>query len=413
MITKPSQRIEQTPGWIEKDARAAGQPPAAPEPALPAEGLPDWLMEVEAEIPAEAVEAPRAPAAPPPAVSAPAAPAMPDLSDEDAALAWLEGLAAKQGIPEEEMITRPGQRVEQTPGWIQKDAAATTPSIKEAPKPPAPKPAVPAKPTAPIPPIEAKPPVSAPPAAGEALPAWLQEVEAVAPPPEIPVFIEKPTPSSSKATAPTAGMPSWIKEEATSAAPSQPAPEEEIPSWMRAAEETEAPGEVPEWMRAAQEEPVDLNTASLVQLETLPGVGFILAQNIINYRETSGKFNKLEDLHVVPGITSAMIEELRPWVKVIPPFVPKPLPQTTMLRVDISQARRVASQGDPVKAAALYVNLLKNGHSPKEIILDLQDALYHHPEDVYLWEALGDAFVRDGQLQEALDAYTKAEEFLT
>jgi cytochrome c-type biogenesis protein CcmH/NrfG len=48
----------------------------------------------------------------------------------------------------------------------------------------------------------------------------------------------------------------------------------------------------------------------------------------------------------------------------------------------------------------------------EEIIFDLQEATYRHPVDVIVWQTLGDAYMRNNRLQEALDAYTKAEELL-
>jgi cytochrome c-type biogenesis protein CcmH/NrfG len=47
-----------------------------------------------------------------------------------------------------------------------------------------------------------------------------------------------------------------------------------------------------------------------------------------------------------------------------------------------------------------------------DVINDLREALYRFPVDVNLWQALGDAYARSGQLNDALDAYTKAEELL-
>ena len=48
--------------------------------------------------------------------------------------------------------------------------------------------------------------------------------------------------------------------------------------------------------------PVDINTASIEELDTLPGIGPKTARAIIEYRETHGKFTSAEDLLQVPGI---------------------------------------------------------------------------------------------------------------
>ena len=61
---------------------------------------------------------------------------------------------------------------------------------------------------------------------------------------------------------------------------------------------------------------VNLNTATVADLDTLPGIGPALAQRIISYREQHGGFRKLEDLLDVPGIGPAKFEELRDLVTV-------------------------------------------------------------------------------------------------
>ena len=43
---------------------------------------------------------------------------------------------------------------------------------------------------------------------------------------------------------------------------------------------------------------------------------------------------------------------------------------------------------------------------------DLREATYRYPVDVNIWQSLGDAYMRANRLQDALDAYTKAEELL-
>ena len=48
---------------------------------------------------------------------------------------------------------------------------------------------------------------------------------------------------------------------------------------------------------------LNLNTATLMELETLPGVGPVLARRIIDFREKKGGFRRVEELLVIPGIS--------------------------------------------------------------------------------------------------------------
>ncbi len=54
---------------------------------------------------------------------------------------------------------------------------------------------------------------------------------------------------------------------------------------------------------------VYINAATLEELETLPGVGTILAQAILDYREANGDFEGFEDLDQVDGIGPGLIEQ--------------------------------------------------------------------------------------------------------
>jgi competence protein ComEA len=57
---------------------------------------------------------------------------------------------------------------------------------------------------------------------------------------------------------------------------------------------------------------VYINSATLEELMTLPGVGQATAQAILDYREANGRFESLEDLDNVEGIGPATLEELEP-----------------------------------------------------------------------------------------------------
>ncbi len=63
-------------------------------------------------------------------------------------------------------------------------------------------------------------------------------------------------------------------------------------------------------------EPIDLNRATLDQLEGLPGIGPSIGQAIIDHRGRSGPFQSVDDLLDVRGIGPARLEQLRPLVKV-------------------------------------------------------------------------------------------------
>lgn len=56
---------------------------------------------------------------------------------------------------------------------------------------------------------------------------------------------------------------------------------------------------------------VRINSASQEELETLPGVGSVTAQRIIEYREQVGEFKDLADLDQVPGIGLRTLENLQ------------------------------------------------------------------------------------------------------
>jgi len=71
------------------------------------------------------------------------------------------------------------------------------------------------------------------------------------------------------------------------------------------------------------EKALDLNTATVEELQTLPTVGPAAAKAIVRFREKSGPFRKVEDLLAVRGFTQKRLKTLRPYITVTPPPIPK------------------------------------------------------------------------------------------
>lgn len=63
-------------------------------------------------------------------------------------------------------------------------------------------------------------------------------------------------------------------------------------------------------------EPIDLNSATIDQLDTLPGVGPATAAAIVEHRTRNGPFTSVDGLTAVPGIGAAKLERIRPLVRV-------------------------------------------------------------------------------------------------
>jgi competence protein ComEA len=62
--------------------------------------------------------------------------------------------------------------------------------------------------------------------------------------------------------------------------------------------------------------PVDLNTATLAQLDALPGVGPVLAQRILDWRTEHGRFTTIDQLQEVPGVGPKKFDSLKPHVRI-------------------------------------------------------------------------------------------------
>jgi competence ComEA-like helix-hairpin-helix protein len=343
-------------------------------------------------------------------------PELPAISeaDESAAMAWLESLAARQGALEEELLTEPTERMEEMPEWVQMESVGEgTPEAEGAEGPGVGAPAFEKEleETAPEQAI-AEPAEELPSEEGFQPPEWLVEPEEEIE--TIPAISEEPS--------------EWLPEEAEVVGEEQaaeviPEPEVELPAWLRdLGREEEGIETTPSWIRpeseaeaAAEEQPellttkLDINAASLIQLERIPGIGFILAQNIVNYRETIGHFGSLDELGQVPGFSPDAVQDLEEYLTIEIVTEAPPPPSTVP---ELQAAWNTVASGNITAAAEIYDELIRKEQYLDDIIRDLQEAIALHPVDAALYQALGDACVRANRLQDALDAYNRAEDLL-
>nr|HID14568.1 tetratricopeptide repeat protein [Anaerolineae bacterium] len=374
---------EEVPEWLaELGVEAAGEEAAPSVP--PAEQPPDWLATLREQL-AEEVEAPEEAPAPVAAeVPTPAWLEGEGLPSGDEALAWLEQLAAGK---EEELRA-----------LAEAEAEARMAEIMGRPKPaePPPEEAVPEE--AVTPPVEEAlaPPVEKPfgwTAFGE--PEAPPE-EAVAPP------VEEAAPAE-----PAFGWTAFGEPEA----PPEAVPEvEEAPPIPEV-----APSEVPEWARLEEVEAPPV--AEVPAVEEVPPPEEIPAPELPPAEEIA----PAPVIEEVPGV----VEEIPAEEAIAPPAIPTveipPEPfeaERAYLKEHprdyeawLTLAQRLWQADERAEALEAYTRVIRSGKFLEIVIPALEEYVEQWP-DVSTQRVLGDAYMKDGRLKEALDIYRRALESL-
>jgi tetratricopeptide (TPR) repeat protein len=371
----------------------------SPEPTLQVSDEPqiDQLIPAEAEIP----------------------PVEPDSMNEAAAFAWLEGLAAEQDAKEEGLVAPPNEGELQPPDWVKLDMEPNTEEVG-----------------LPESPVVAEESVSP----ADEVPDWIKglgeepEVEAAPEPAESvgPQAGEEPTVS------PAAGevgeenldeLPAWLLEM------EKPDEEKEAPAQYNEALEWQVE-ELPDWLKEITESETGEEAAPAEQPVSAAEIAAAAAIVGLSKPEETPPTETVEQPLVLPqpevpmpiqteAAPAPVVEEFQAEAvetNVEKPQEPEPLeaimesePVQAVAQPDpaeavLSGARTALNLGDSSQALGLYSRLINQNYHLDEIIKDLKDALYRYPVDVDMWVTLGDAHSHTKDLQEALNAYTKAEE---
>lgn len=178
--------------------------------------------------------------------------------------------------------------------------------------------------------------------------------------------------------------------------------------------EAEEPEEIPDWLMALADDTVQQSSAIEEPEVELPAEWLKdLEEDIPVIKEET--FEQLPEAEVSP-VDTGLGE---------PESAAIAVEDTSPIRVVTSQASSYVTDGSDLynaqaalnshdidNALGFYNKLIGRGEAIDDIIHDLRDALDQFPVDVSLWQTLGDAYARNNQLQEALDAYTSAEGLL-
>ncbi len=422
------------PEWLYE--AAAGEPVSAEEgePETPTAGaeLPEWLRELqepEAEVEPLA-EAAAVPDLPPEAVAEDEREEMPEVEVDEAGLPdWLRepsGQAAEPLEPE------PGPSAEM-PEWLAElegeETLLAEPDFEE--------------------PIELE--------TGE-MPEWLGEVMAEETPLSEEWVAESGIAAPEEAEAPEEGAPEWLRQfrEGEAEARGEPAAEEVV-ELETSPEAEEQPAEIaqaglPDWLRRLREgvpeaeppgpaeEPVAETPAeaeAVPPVEVPPEPEAISPEaagpewlgELVRDEESLAELEEVEE-EVAPAeaapptpveyVEVAEAEEApvtppepepvkvaeSPTTRPLEPLRAEDLPEAPDAR--LAMARAALNAGDWSEALMIYETLVSSSELLDSVIEDMEAGVHQHADDAAGHQLLGDAFMKDGRLQDALKAYRTA-----
>ncbi len=232
------------------------------------------------------------------------------------------------------------------------------------------------------------------------------EVEEQLPTSEIPVEISEPSSELESAEEPVSEIM-----ESIGMADAQPetAIEEAVPEVM------EVPTVVEEVPEMIAEEPVAIEPEELQPVETVEEP-VLEVEPVLEEVKPVQEIDKVETIAEEQVILEAGLEVVEEVEAPVPEpvAVEEPVVVENLKELDkvYNQAVKSIKSGDLESAQEKFSQLIKKEIHLDKIIEQLSKATETYPTDFRLWMTLGDALGRSGKLQTALDAYTRAEEYL-
>ena len=243
----------------------------------------------------------------------------------------------------------------------------------------------------------------APPEEGVALPSWLQGMEEERPVPEAPVA---PPPEAPVGAAPAEaeGVPDWLAELRRRAAATVEVPEEAAPAAEEAVEEApevlvEEGAPQVEAVPVEEEAPT-VSAEAVAWAEEAPEAP---AEEAAPPAEAA-----VEERAAVEGAPPARVELPAEARAALERLAVRPNDHGARLLV----ARAYAAQGEVLEALAHYQHLVTVDDVLAQVVEDLEDLAVREPHLARVHQLLGDAFMHQGRLNEALGAYRQALQIL-
>jgi cytochrome c-type biogenesis protein CcmH/NrfG len=167
-------------------------------------------------------------------------------------------------------------------------------------------------------------------------------------------------------------------------------------------EPVDKPTMVPEWLQEIADEKPSADAEPVIEPEWLPEVREPEPQpDVQPVAEEEWQPEAEAEAEAPPAPPPAPVVDEEP--AAAPPAPPSD---------EVIEANRAVQSGDIDSAIKQFNSIIKKGKLLEEAIEEIKEALRRHPVNVELWQVLGDAYMKENNLQEALDAYSKAENLL-